>query len=298
MPLDMLITDTAAIPLEDAIGTLANTGFRPAEPDSVNAAARVLRQLANNRDFLGDLILDELARRHREEADDNAYGPQAIMLGRAGRDCLLRANIWPSPDEPMMRCSGSAAFVYGLPHDHNFDFLTVGYFGPGYWSDYYEADYDTIHGYSGEKVRLRYTGRDRLDQGRLLLYRAHTDIHAQRPADGLSVSINILQTGGGQGWLDQYRYDPDRGEVAGQLAHGASEAFLRIAVGLGGDEAADLAEHFAQVHPSGRMRLHALDALASVADGDGARDAIWARAEAGGNRMVAMEAAARRRGLG
>jgi hypothetical protein len=35
-----------------------------------------------------------------------------------------------------MRASGAAAFVYGLPHDHNFDFLTLGYFGPGYWSDY------------------------------------------------------------------------------------------------------------------------------------------------------------------
>jgi len=44
------------------------------------------------------------------------------------------------------------------------------------------------------------------------------------------------------------------------------------------------------------MRLHALDALASVADAP-ARDAIWARAEAGGSRMVAMEAVGRRRAL-
>jgi hypothetical protein len=41
------------------------------------------------------------------------------------------------------------------------------------------------------------------------------------------------------------------------LAHGSSEAFLRIAVGTGNAEALDLAERFAQGHPSDRMRLHA-----------------------------------------
>lgn len=295
MPMVLDIADDAVFTLEEAIATLSAIGFRPREAESVEASARVLRCLANNRDFLGDLILAELAGRHRDDPDENAYGPQAIMLGRAGQDCLLRANVWPSPAEPMMRSSGSTAFVYGLPHDHNFDFLTVGYFGPGYWSEYYEADYDSIHGYTGEKVTLRPTGRHRLSEGKLMFYRAHTDIHAQIPAEALSVSLNILHTGGGQGWLDQYRFDAERGEVTGQLAHGASEAFLRIAVGLGGDEAADLAETFARAHPSGRMRLHAWDALASVARGDAERDAIWARAEACGNRMVAMEAAARRR---
>jgi len=255
-----------------------------------------LRQLGNNADFLGDIILEELKSRHEDVQDDNAYGPQAILLGRAGRDCLLRANIWPSVDEPMMRASGRAAFVYGLPHDHNFDFLTLGYFGPGYWSDYYEADYGAIAGYAGEPVALRPMGRHRLEPGRLQFYRAHVDVHAQWPPDALSVSINILHTGAGQGWLDQYQFDIARGQIAGQLAHGASEAFLRIAVGLGGAEAADLAENFARSHPSDRMRLHALDALASVADAP-ARDAIWARAEAGGSRMVAMEAVGRRRAL-
>jgi hypothetical protein len=80
------------------------------------------------------------------------------------------------------------------------------------------------------------------------------------PAAALSVSLNILRTGGAQGWLDQYRFDVSKGEIAGQLAHGASEAFIHIAVGLGGEEALDLAERFAMHHPSGRMRLHALDA--------------------------------------
>jgi len=296
MPCYLDIADDAAISLEEAAASLSQIGFRPRDAESVNAAALVLRRLGNNRDFLGDIILDELKARNSDAPDDNAYGPQAIMLGRAGTDCLLRANLWPSPAEPMMRASGSAAFVYGLPHDHNFDFLTVGYFGPGYWSEYYEADYEAIAGYTGEPVSLKYAGKHALSEGKLQFYRAHLDIHAQLPADALSVSVNILHTGGAQGWLDQYRFDLDKSEIAGQLAHGASEAYLRIAVGLGGGEAADLAEHFAAFHPSDRMRLHALDALASVAD-EAAREALWTRAERGGSRMVAMEAAARLRVL-
>ncbi len=44
---------------------------------------------------------------------------------------IPRANIWPSENDHMVRASGGASFVLGLPHDHNFSFLTLGYFGPG-----------------------------------------------------------------------------------------------------------------------------------------------------------------------
>ena len=44
------------------------------------------------------------------------------------------------------------------------------------------------------------------------------------------------------------------------------------------------------------MRMHALDALASVAR-PAARDDLWREAELSGSRMVAMEAKARRAAL-
>jgi hypothetical protein len=72
--------------------------------------------------------------------------------------------------------------------------------------------------------------------------------------------------------------------------------FLRIAVGLGGDEALDLAETFARTHPSDRMRLTALDAQAGVLEPVDA-DALWARAEGHGGRLVALEARRRRAAL-
>jgi hypothetical protein len=69
---------------------------------------------------------------------------------------------------------------------------------------------------------------------------------------------------------------------------------LRVAVGLGGDEALDLAERFANHHPSDRVRLAAWDALASREEDNATRDALWARAENSGSRLVEAEAKMRR----
>ena len=303
MPRLIDIEDETVITLDACKDALSARNFDPEDEDSLAHGALLLRRLNNNRDFLGDIILGELARHHREVQEDNAYGPQVIYLGRPDHaNCFMRANIWPSRQDHMMRASGGDSFLYGLPHDHNFHFLTSGYFGPGYWSDYYEIDYADITGWRGEPVALRPMGRKRLEPGQVMLYRAHVDVHAQLPADALSVSLNILHTGGAQSWLDQYRIDTrhgagGRGEVRAILNHGASEAFLRIAVGLGGAEARDLAHRFGHGHPSDRMRLHAWEALASVAEGAAARDALWREAEGAGSRLVTMEARARRAGI-
>lgn len=292
MPRLIDVADVEVASLAECTDALLARGFDPRDEDSLGHAALQLRRLGNDREFLGDLILAELADRHREQPSEQSYGPQVIMLSRPGTgDFFLRANIWPSAEEPMMRASGAAAFVYGLAHDHNFDFLTLGYFGPGYWSDYYEYDHGAVVGWCGEPVDLRFTGRQRLEEGQILHYRAHRDVHRQLPADSLSVSLNVMHAGGAQGWLDQYRFDVERRRIAGILGQGASEAFIRIAVGLGGAEALDLAESFGKSHPSCRMRLAAWDALASAAED---RDAVWRRAERCGSRLVAAEAVLRR----
>ena len=298
MPRLIDVADDAAIGLDAMTDALAGHNFDPRDEHSLTETARLLRRLGNNAHFLGDLIVDELARRHRAEPYDDAYGPQSIVLGRPNEaNCFLRANIWPGRGDTMLQASGGEAFAYGMAHDHNFHFLTLGYFGPGYWSDHWEADYPAIAGYRGEPVALRPLGRHRLAPGQIQLYRAHLDVHAQLPADSLSISLNVMHTHGAQAWLDQYRFDTAKGEVAAVLSNGSSEAFLRIAVGLGGAEAVDLAEHFAATHPSDRMRLHALDALASITPDAATCDEVWSRAEAGGSLMVAMEAGARRAAL-
>jgi hypothetical protein len=103
-----------------------------------------------------------------------------------------------------------------------------------------------------------------------------------------------MHTAGAQGWLDQYKFDLDRREIAAQLSPAPSAAFLKVAVGLGSDEALDLAHRFALRHPSDAMRLAAWDALAAREAEPAARDALWREAEGAGSRLVAMEARSRR----
>jgi hypothetical protein len=196
----------------------------------------------------------------------------------------------------MFRASGSSAFAYEMPHDHNFDFLTVGYFGPGYSSDYYEYDYEKVAGGIGEKAGLRFIERSTLDPGKLMLYRANLDVHSQLAPESLSVSINIMHAGGAQGLYDQYKFDVEKDEISGVISPGGSEVFLRVAVGLGCEEAQDLAHNFARTHPSERMRLTALEAQAGVLDVS-ARDELWRRAESNGSWLVAKEATRHRREL-
>lgn len=284
----------AGCSLGECLAALDANGFDPLEEASLLHAAHWLRRLGSNRTFLAELLLAELARRHRDDDGPSAYGPQVVMLSPLGDEFFLRANAWPSRDEHIVRASGTGAFVYGLPHDHSFDFLTFGYFGPGYVSDYWEYDFEAVAGAIGEPAGLRFVGRDRLEPGKLMHYRAHRDVHSQLAPEALSVSLNVMHAGGAQGWLDQYRFDVERNTIAGVLSPGASEVFLRIAVGLGGEEAFDLAERFARRHPSDRMRLTALEAQAGVLD-VAARDELWRRAEGSGCRLVALEATRRRR---
>ncbi len=295
MPRVIEVEDEAIASLAECVDAVAKFGFDPVEDESLHYAARWLRRLGNDKAFLGDLLIDQLAQRHREEGIGNAYSPQVMMLAPPNGQFFIRANIWPALDDHMVRASGGDAFVLGLPHDHNFNFLTLGYFGPGYWSDYYEYDYAEVAGYRGEPVpSLKFIERSRLEEGKIMLYRAHRDVHAQGAADSLSVSLNIMHTTGAQGWLDQYSFDLERGEIAGIISPGPSEALLKVAVGLGSDEALDLAHRFARRHTSDRMRIAAWDALAARETEAASRDALWREAEGSGSRLVEMEAKARR----
>jgi hypothetical protein len=296
MPRVLDVAPADPVSLAECVDALKAKGFDPRDEESLQHGAGLLRRLGADQTFLGDMLVAELEARHREEDSANFYGPQVVMLHAPdGGDFFMRANLWPSEDEYMMRASGGASFVYGFPHDHNFDFLTLGYFGPGYWSDYYEYEYEDVVGWQGEPVALRFVEKSALEQGKIMHYRAHRDVHAQLPADALSVSINIMHSSGSLGWMDQYNFDVESSRVGRIVSPGSSEAFLRVAVGLGTAEAIDLAETFGARHPSERMRLASWRALASQAQGAEGRDEVWRRAERSGSRLVAAEARGLRR---
>ena len=296
MPIEIKSSGSQNCTLPEAIEALADLDFDPRDTAYCEEAAKWLRRLTNNRTFLGDLLIDRLTRRLSDaglQSIDSGYGPQAIVLSPLRGSMFLRANIWPAEKDLCFQTSGAKNFVYGVPHDHNFSFLTSGYAGPGYRSDYYEYDYENVVGYPGENAGLKFVERSALHEGKLMLYRAHVDVHSQLPPEALSVSLNVLHVDPAQGWFDQYGFDLERGEVTRVLSPNATEAFLRVAVASGTDEALDYAQWVGKGHPSERLRLASFEARSSVLD-ECERDALWREGELCGSRMVAAVARQRR----
>ncbi len=275
------------IGLDEAVEALVALGFDSEDDGAWDEAAPILAALSANRDFLGDVAVRALV------AGDDApgvYGPPVIMLVRGVGNWFVRANLWPAERDAVLRASGRRAFFYDLPHDHNFSFLTIGHHGPGYESDYWEIDEAPL-GVPGEAVALRAIGRRTLGPGEILLYRAHRDVHAQRPPQAFSATLNLMESSGREPWRDQYRFDTENGRIAGLLNVTAIEGLLPLAAHLGGGNGADLLHHLAKRHPVDRIRFGAVRALADAAFGSDARRAILDAAARRGDRYVAARAA-------
>lgn len=278
-----------AIGLDELVETLDAYPVDARDEDAFASWGPLLARLGRNPDFLAELAIEELKTRCAAQHAGNGYGAQVFLLRPPNGRYVLRANFWPAREDPITRASGPAAFFYDLPHDHNFPFITYGYIGPGYWSDYYEYDVAPLTGLPGEDAGLRFVERARLDPGKLMLYRMRRDIHVQLPPDSMSVSLNILGADPAQPWLDQYRFDISRGAIAAGLTVTAAEALVAIAVHVG--NGLDLAERFARHHPCPRMRVTALDALVSALPGKA--PALLARAADDPDRFVSGHVRAR-----
>ncbi|MFM9829807.1 MAG: transposase [Sphingomonas sp.] len=280
-----------AFTLDDLVAALDASDVDVRDEDGFASLGPLLARLGRNRDFLADLVVAELKERCRDQSGMNSYGAQVFLLRPNNGRFVLRANFWPARQDPVVRASGTAPFFYDVPHDHNFPFLTYGYLGPGYWSDYYEYDANTVDVVPGELAGLRFVERARLDPGKLMLYRTGVDVHAQLPPDSFSVTLNILGYDLAQPWRDQLRFDLGSGTIAQGLTTTPSEGLLALAVEFCGGNGLDLAQDVAVTHPSPRMRFTALTALAGRELSVDGRAAVYERGLRDASGHVARRAA-------
>ena len=80
MPRVIDLADPYTAELAETADAIAARGFDPGDDQSLIHAALWLRRLGNNPTFLGDLLVEQLAQRHREEVPGSAYSPQVVML--------------------------------------------------------------------------------------------------------------------------------------------------------------------------------------------------------------------------
>lgn len=273
-----------ALDIVAVASALDQHGVDLADETGIAHAAALLAGLSRNRNFLADQIVAQLKAGYRDQLATNLYSAQVFLLHRSTRGWYLRANFWPAATDAAFVASGAAAFSYGVPHDHNFNFLTIGYWGPGYVSDDYAYGAEAIDGRLGEPLKLRFVERSQLAEGRMMLYRAHRDIHSQRPPERLSVSLNIMDEAEHVPWRDQYIVDLEKGTIAQRPTLTSTEMLLRCAVHLT-DNGKDIAVDFAKAHPVPRVRANAIAALAAVAEG-AARTAVLERGLGDGDARV------------
>lgn len=266
MPIVIDTQDQQVAELGELVAYLRESKIDTADQDAMIEASFMLKRLGNNRTFLADAALRELKERKDLEPGANSYTPQVMMLhkGDGNNKFYIRANIWPSAEDHILQSSGEKQFFYHVPHDHSFNFLTIGYYGPGYRSNYFEYDYDAVAGYPGEIVPLRFIENSALDEGKVMLYRASIDVHDQLPGESMSISLNIMQDDVLGYAHDQYGFDLEKNTVSSLMNRVSAGSLLPLVAGMGDGNSFDFLAETARCHPIGRVRCSALSALASA----------------------------------
>jgi len=263
---------TTSISLADFVDSLEELKIDTDNPEDFLRSADLLQQLSNNKSFLGDFLIDCLKNSFTNQLDLSKYTAQSVMLSELSieKNYYLRANFWPPVTHNITKASGQSALIYDYAHDHDFNFMTVGYSGSGYESDNYEYDHGSVEGYVGEKVNLIDTGRSTLRVGDVHCYRANLDIHNQIPPETLSTSINIMGYKPGLSYKHQYAFDLKKSEISEVMTHDRDSflSIFTIMLNLGIDESKQLILDIAAQHPSQNMQLAAIVALMSDATED------------------------------
>lgn len=168
----------------------------PSDIDGIIETAPEFAKLANDRCLLTN-NLNEYLKGIIDSGAQYELGTQSFLLGARG--CyILRFNVWLPLQSQNLTTDQERLekeiYSFDFAHDHNFDFLTVGYLGSGYKTRIYEYDRSRVKGYLGEKVESNFLEETTLPEKKLMMYRAMKDIHTQFLPEEFSVSINLLIT--------------------------------------------------------------------------------------------------------
>lgn len=250
--------------------SLEEAKLRLAMLDTTNAdfianASNILKGIYNNRSIFDSPLSEAI--RNQNQGKTFFYSPQSFFIATGTFSCgsgfILRGNLWfAAKFENENRSMEDAVYSYENCHDHNFDFLTIGYSGPGYKTDLFRYEVDDVFGLTNEAVGLHPEGSAILGPSKVLYFARSRDVHTQLYPEEMSISINLLiQDREYIASSAQYEFDVARGTISQTIysssMHGVSLAYL--AGKFGATEAAErLFSHFEnspmwqQRHAAGR----------------------------------------------
>lgn len=192
-------------------------GIALQSPEQVADAVPLFTALNANRKILVDHVTTLL--QNLQTADfENEYTGQTFVIHQTS-SYFIRANVWlPRHYETLSAASESDQFFYGLPHDHNFTFMTAGHFGSGYLTKIFEYDGRGCVAKIGDPVSVRFLEETRLSEKKILIFRASQDIHIQYQPDEFSISLNLMTRNSAEQAIAQRIFDEDLTHVTEEPA--------------------------------------------------------------------------------
>jgi hypothetical protein len=243
--------------------------------DSVCSAAHMLRGLANER----ELVVRRLNWQIKNLFATEALAATQVLFLANGHDFYVRANLWPSLADLSTGRVLQDHFGYHLAHDHNYHFMTVGYHGPGYYTDIYSYDPTKVRGFIGERVELEFKERLQFRPGMVMLYEASSDVHTQQPPEELSITLNLMVSSPHMRLTEQYLFDIEKGTLIGypqDIDSSRRSSIIEMASHIGDGNSKQLLTDLSKAHPNRRTRLAAYEALAALNPKDSS--AVWEQA--------------------
>lgn len=250
----------------------------PYEPKSFRQAAPALAALARNTQFAAQILCDRLKNWDSRDAI-HGYDQEAIILHQ-GPNYAIRMLAWRPPDTDTEEQAHRLRLApYGFCHNHTFTLLTVGYLGPGYRTEIYQAHVNELIGYAGESVPLEFVEETHLSQGQIMLYHPWCHFHRQAQPEALSFSLNLIAPDPRTHFRDQWIVDTECRKIEDLDGQGvATKDTLRalIAELETPESLINVLEMLAKTHPEPEMRDFAYEIWAGISSAE--YEIIWRQA--------------------
>ncbi|MCW7548201.1 hypothetical protein OO184_09695 [Photorhabdus sp. APURE] len=180
------ITLTALIEYLTDSGVLESLRASCYSQDDMLNTATHLKALALNRHEVLQHISNALVTPETFQYTNNGQSQSYVLY-----TCpifTLRLMVWI----PVGFQARSIPFSYRYAHDHAFDLMSVGFFGPGYRTSLYGFDYSQIEQSDSGETLFSYAGDMFLEEGDIIYYYANKDVHIQHEPVSLSASLNLI----------------------------------------------------------------------------------------------------------
>ena len=271
MPIVLKLDNENRLSLHEFLDHLETT-FDLEEADSLIGVAPHFRSLANDPDLIAYHFNAEI--QYVLNAKNEPRRVSSPFVIASAPNYCLQAKIW-MPDgqaDALHPASGLAAGVRHA-HNHNFNVITIGYFGPGHIADLYVFSPKESGGEIGDRVDLRFSERVRIQKNCAVICRETVDAHAHVAPEALSISMSLSVFSESRQIADRFVFDPQASTLCGYVDTAdvyRRASVVRLAGEVGNEQTLDLFDALLRRSPSHRVREAALAATARLARIDAA----------------------------